>query len=466
MYPLALILMPYGKHSCPDGQMIDFDRVYQELVQPALTAAGMRPFRAEAGVGATELSAESFQRLLLADLVLADVTCAQAWIGYALGIRHALRAQGTLLLRAADTRAVLEQASDPSVCYGRAGAAPNPATLAADQATLAARARALPAATVGPASSPVFARLPRLGEVDWRSLRCDAATTFWARHANWWARVMQADAAGRIGDVLTLAEEAPVAAFRAEAWLRAGAALRRRGQYGFALEQLQHALVVAPQHAEALKERALCREAVDGGQAGACMAMDAPRRIYLFSGHLIDAPGRMPPRFPADREGVAAQRIAEVLERLAAGPEDLALTQGACGGDLIFTEACLARGMPVSWLQPYEEAEFIRHSVDCCGQSWHARYYAARARLAVPPLAAPTVLGPAPDDAHPTYPYERCNFWLLQSALAAGPEKVCCVCLWNGGGGDGPGGTAHMVEAVRQRAGRIEWIDTRALLPC
>jgi len=32
----------------------------------------------------------------------------------------------------------------------------------------------------------------------------------------------------------------------------------------------------------------------------------APRQVLLFSGHRIDAAGRAPPRFPADREGLAA----------------------------------------------------------------------------------------------------------------------------------------------------------------
>lgn len=69
-----------------------------------------------------------------------------------------------------------------------------------------------------------------------------------------------------------------------------------------------------------------------------------PRQVLLFSGHMIDAPDRKTPRFPADKESIAATKIGEALDKLGAGPGDLALTQGACGGDLLFTEACLARG--------------------------------------------------------------------------------------------------------------------------
>lgn len=75
-----------------------------------------------------------------------------------------------------------------------------------------------------------------------------------------------------------------------------------------------------------------------------------PRHVLLFSGHMIDAPDRLVPRFPANKEPIAASRIAEALDTLGAGDRDLALTQGACGGDLLFTEACLARGVRVRWM--------------------------------------------------------------------------------------------------------------------
>jgi hypothetical protein len=185
-----------------------------------------------------------------------------------------------------------------------------------------------------------------------------------------------------------------------------------------------------------------------------------PRQVLLFSGHRVDEPGRAVPRFPADKVDVAAQRIAEALDQLGAGPEDLALTQGACGGDLLFTEACQERGVKVHWLQPFEEAEFIQASVIRGGEAWRQFYLEARARLAAPIRSAPAELGQHPEGSDP---YERCNLWLLNTALSLGPEKVRFICLWNGGGGDGPGGTAHMVDEVKRRAGQVIWLDTRVI---
>ena len=39
----------------------------------------------------------------------------------------------------------------------------------------------------------------------------------------------------------------------------------------------------------------------------------APQRVLLFTGHMIDAPGRAEPRFPADKVEIAKQKIAEAF---------------------------------------------------------------------------------------------------------------------------------------------------------
>jgi hypothetical protein len=74
--------------------------------------------------------------------------------------------------------------------------------------------------------------------------------------------------------------------------------------------------------------------------------------------------------------------------------------------------------------------------------------------------AMPAELGPEPPGVDP---FERCNRWLLHTALSYGADKVRFICLWNGGGGDGPGGTRHMHDEVKRRTGRVQWIDTRSL---
>ena len=189
---------------------------------------------------------------------------------------------------------------------------------------------------------------------------------------------------------------------------------------------------------------------------------EAPRQVILFTGHMVDAPGRPLPRFPPAMVPAAARRIAEALDVIDAGPRDLAITQGAAGGDLIFAEACLERAITLRLMLPLRESEFIKLSLLPAqdGAAWHARFRSVVARLDAPPRAAPQVLGALAegDDA-----FVRGNTWLLDTALAFGAEKLRCICLWDGGGGDGPGGTRHLVDAVRAVGGDVQWIDTREL---
>lgn len=187
-----------------------------------------------------------------------------------------------------------------------------------------------------------------------------------------------------------------------------------------------------------------------------------PRQVLLFSGHMVDKPDRPEPRFPSSAVPAAADRIAAALDSLQAGPGDLALSQAAAGGDILFLEACQQRGVDCHVLLPFPAPEFVDRSVrpSADGDSWSHRFDAVLQRLSEPVRLMTADLGPTPEG---TDPFERCNIWLLDTALSHGAEKVQFVCLWNGGGGDGPGGTAHMVREVEQRGGHVTHIDTRTL---
>lgn len=184
-----------------------------------------------------------------------------------------------------------------------------------------------------------------------------------------------------------------------------------------------------------------------------------PRQVFLFSGHIMDAPDRPAPRFPPQREAAVARRIGLALDALGAGPADIGFTQGAAGADLLLAEAALARGVHMQLLLPFPQDEFIRRSVlpASHGEDWRARFHAVAARLAAPPRVMTADDGGRDDDPDNAAdnPYARCNLWLLDSALAYGASRVKLVCVWNGEGGDGEGGTAHMVAAVRRQGGEV-----------
>lgn len=92
----AFVVMPFGRKRDAAGEEIDFDLVYAELIAPALLAAGLQPFRADAETRAGSIHADMFQELLLADLVVADLSIDNPNAFYELGVRHALRDNATV----------------------------------------------------------------------------------------------------------------------------------------------------------------------------------------------------------------------------------------------------------------------------------------------------------------------------------------------------------------------------------
>jgi tetratricopeptide (TPR) repeat protein len=181
-----------------------------------------------------------------------------------------------------------------------------------------------------------------------------------------------------------------------------------------------------------------------------------PRQVLLFSGHMIDKPGKN--RFPADKEGIAAEAIAATVKELGGGEEDLAICGGACGGDILFAEACVRSNMKLQMHIQYREPEFLAASVSFAGQQWVDRYFALKEHATV--LVQQEELGDPPKDKSV---YVRNNLWQLYTALSHGPEKVRFIALWDGKEGEGPGGTRHMVETVQKHSGRAIILNTTDL---
>jgi hypothetical protein len=181
-------------------------------------------------------------------------------------------------------------------------------------------------------------------------------------------------------------------------------------------------------------------------------------RVLLFSGHMIDAPDRPTPRFPPALEPAVARAIQTELDRLAVGPPDVTVSSAACGGDLLFAEAALGRGARTKIYLPFDERTFLDASVSFADHAWPERFRAVLARSEC--HLAPDELGPLPRDEDP---FERVNLWMLDEARRLVPGNVVFICVWNGAGGDGPGGTKHMMDAVRSQGGQAVWIDIRRL---
>src|ERR1051325_9799769 len=87
----AFVAMPFG---VKEG--IDFNKVYEDYIKPALEGAGFDVFRADEEMRAGDIRSDMFQELLLADLVVADLSIDNPNVWYELGVRHALRMRGVI----------------------------------------------------------------------------------------------------------------------------------------------------------------------------------------------------------------------------------------------------------------------------------------------------------------------------------------------------------------------------------
>jgi tetratricopeptide (TPR) repeat protein len=161
--PLCFVLMPFGKKPATAGSVINFDAVYKELIAPAIEAAGLEPLRADEEMTGGIIHKPMFERLILCEYAVADLTTANANVFYELGIRHAVRPYSTVLLFAeAGSQLPFDVAPLRAIPY-RLRAEGTPADDGQAKATLTARL--LEAQNAAP-DSPVFQLVEGFPEID------------------------------------------------------------------------------------------------------------------------------------------------------------------------------------------------------------------------------------------------------------------------------------------------------------
>ncbi len=169
--------------------------------------------------------------------------------------------------------------------------------------------------------------------------------------------------------------------------------------------------------------------------------------MVLFAGHMVDAPGRQPPRFPPERVHQVRRDIADAIW-LIDGPDVSAITGLACGGDLLFAEEWLKSDRRLSAFLPRGQEEFLEESVRFAGEEWVKSFYMVINDQRV------EVVGPSPDMFGADDPHTLNSERMLTEARQAG-GRLQGIFLWDGKGGDGPGGTGHLASSVIAAGGGI-----------
>jgi len=93
--------------------------------------------------------------------------------------------------------------------------------------------------------------------------------------------------------------------------------------------------------------------------------------VVVFCGHMIDAPTRASPRFPASREAEVREAL---VRRLGALAPVAVYGSAACGSDLLCLEAARELGCETHVVLPFPREAFRETSVDFAGGDWGARF--------------------------------------------------------------------------------------------
>ena len=188
------------------------------------------------------------------------------------------------------------------------------------------------------------------------------------------------------------------------------------------------------------------------GKPALAQASEPPTRVLLFTGHMIDEPGRPTPRFPPTKAAEAKAR--EMLRKAIASEQALStgkivgVAGGACGGDTLFHEVCAELGVPTRLLLALPREHYCVTSVQQGGPDWVERYYRLCARV-VPRVMMESEELPKWLRGKPGYEvWQRASLWMLFNAMALHCKELTLVALWDTGAGSGHGGTDEMVAQV------------------
>src|SRR5688500_5646798 len=95
----CFVVMGFGtKTDFATGRKLDLNKSYRLLIKPVVLEKGLECIRADEIPHSGSIDARMYHELLHADIVIADLSTANANAFYELGIRHALRPRTTIVI--------------------------------------------------------------------------------------------------------------------------------------------------------------------------------------------------------------------------------------------------------------------------------------------------------------------------------------------------------------------------------
>lgn len=257
----AFVVMPYGVKARPDGKTIDFDTIYKELIKPVLENQGFEPFRADEETVSGDIHTDMFQELLLADVVIADLSIHNANVFYELGVRHAFRRRGVIHIKARlegnSVRLPFDVFNVRTISYNIAeDGKPDQSLLTRNKANFTQVLQSTWNSNIDAVHSPIYNLLSGLTEPDRSTLTTPLATGFWRNYTDWQERIAIAQRRKYIGDILLLTDEISNPFIKEEAVGEVGSALRELGRHELALNEYRKGLALNPKNRNFRREEA------------------------------------------------------------------------------------------------------------------------------------------------------------------------------------------------------------------
>lgn len=104
MKPICFVIMPFGKKKDIDGKVINFNTIYKKFIFPSIEKAGMMPIRADEETVNGIIHKPMYERLILCDYAVADLTTSNVNVLYELGIRHVVKPFTTINIYASNSK--------------------------------------------------------------------------------------------------------------------------------------------------------------------------------------------------------------------------------------------------------------------------------------------------------------------------------------------------------------------------
>lgn len=113
----CFVIMPYGTRPDAGGKQINFDKIYADIIRPAVLGAGLVCERCDNIEAPGWVHEQMLKHIWEDSVALVDISTLNANVFYELGVRHALRRSATILIRRRGTESPFNIAGMKAITY-------------------------------------------------------------------------------------------------------------------------------------------------------------------------------------------------------------------------------------------------------------------------------------------------------------------------------------------------------------